>query len=97
VQRGESCVYPSLADRFTGVAVHPHAKPGRFSGLTAREEQILDCLARGLSNKQIGRELELSERTIKNYVSTLLEKLQVRNRVEAALLGKSRLSSGREA
>ena len=97
VQRGESCVYPSLADRLTRVAVHCQAKPDRFSGLTAREEQILDCLARGLSNKEIGRELELSEGTIKNYVSTLLEKLHVRNRVEAALLGKSRLSSGREA
>ena len=89
-QRGESCGYPSLADRLTGVAVHCHAKPDRFSGLTAREEQILDCLARGLSNKQIGRELELRERTITNYVSTLLEKLQV------AYSGRKQSLSGSE-
>jgi DNA-binding NarL/FixJ family response regulator len=39
--------------------------------------------------------MELSEKTIKYYVGTLLEKLQVRNRVEAALLGQSRVATGR--
>ena len=67
------------------------AKPERFSTLTTREEQILDCLTRGFSNKEIGRELTLSDTTIKHYVTSLLEKLDVRNRVEAALLGQGRV------
>ena len=94
--QGESYVYPSLAARLLRLAVHRQAKADPFSCLTAREAQILDCLARGLSNKEISREMELSEKTIKYYVGTLLEKLQVRNRVEAALLGQSRIATGRK-
>ncbi len=61
-----------------------------FSELTAREEQILERVSRGLSNKEIGRELVLTEKTIKHYVTNVLQKLQVRNRVEAALLAQKR-------
>jgi DNA-binding NarL/FixJ family response regulator len=88
VHKGESYVYPSLAARLIGLAVHRQSKPDRFSTLTTREEQILDYLTRGFSNKEIGRELTLSGTTIKHYVTSLLEKLDVRNRVEAALLGQ---------
>ncbi len=62
-----------------------------FSELTAREEQILERVSRGLSNKEIGRELALTEKTIKHYVTNVLQKLQVRNRVEAALLAQKRI------
>jgi len=62
-----------------------------FSELTAREEQILKRVSRGLSNKEIGRELVLTEKTIKHYVTNVLQKLQVRNRVEAALLAQKRI------
>ena len=53
--------------------------------LSAREEEILRLVARGLSNKEIGRTLELQEKTVKHYMTNILQKLQVRNRVEAAL------------
>ena len=61
-----------------------------FSNLTAREEQILESVSRGLSNKEIGRELKITEKTVKHYVTNVLQKLQVRNRVEAALLAQKR-------
>jgi two-component system, NarL family, nitrate/nitrite response regulator NarL len=89
VHRGEAYVYPALAARLLQGPRGP-AKPDAFSTLTIREEQILNHLTRGLSNKEIGRELNLSEKTVKHYVTTLFEKLQVRNRLEAALLAKTR-------
>ncbi|HEV7443960.1 MAG TPA: response regulator transcription factor, partial [Steroidobacteraceae bacterium] len=90
VHKGESYVFPPLAARLMGLAVKSRPKPDLFSGLTVREEQILDHLSRGLSNKEIGRELDLSEKTIKHYLSGLLQKLHLRNRVEAALAAQSR-------
>jgi DNA-binding NarL/FixJ family response regulator len=54
--------------------------------LTDRERTILDLVAQGKTNKEIAAELFLTEKTVKHYVTNVLHKLQVRNRVEAALL-----------
>jgi DNA-binding NarL/FixJ family response regulator len=59
--------------------------------LTPREKQILEGLAAGLSNKEIGEKLFLSEKTVKHYMTNILQKLQVRNRVEAALLAQKEM------
>ncbi|HWU22286.1 MAG TPA: response regulator transcription factor, partial [Nocardioides sp.] len=56
--------------------------------LTAREREILEHLARGESNKQIARDLDLSLKTVQNYVSRILDKLHVRDRTQAALLAQ---------
>jgi two-component system, NarL family, nitrate/nitrite response regulator NarL len=56
--------------------------------LTEREHQILELVADGRSNKEIGGRLELTEKTVKHYMTNILQKLQVRNRVEAALLAQ---------
>jgi DNA-binding NarL/FixJ family response regulator len=56
--------------------------------LTERERQILEQVAAGLSNKEIGLHLHLTEKTVKHYMTNILQKLQVRNRVEAALLAQ---------
>lgn len=56
--------------------------------LTEREHQILELVATGSSNKEIGQALFLSEKTVKHYMTNILQKLQVRNRVEAALLAQ---------
>jgi DNA-binding NarL/FixJ family response regulator len=89
--KGESYVSPALAVKL--LASFRLAGPSRalkqesrFADLTVREEQILAFVARGFSNKEIGNSLGLSEKTIKHYLTNILQKLQVRNRVEAALL-----------
>jgi DNA-binding NarL/FixJ family response regulator len=59
---------------------------GRLAALTPRESQILSLVAEGLSNAEIGRQVRMSEATIKTYVSRILAKLDCTNRVQAALL-----------
>jgi two-component system, NarL family, nitrate/nitrite response regulator NarL len=63
-----------------------NSKPYR---LTAREQQILACVARALTNKEVARELKISEKTVKHYMTVIMEKLQVRNRVEAVIKAKA--------
>jgi DNA-binding NarL/FixJ family response regulator len=90
VYAGESYVTPSLAasllsdlDRPAGG--EPHTA---LDDLSPREKQILEELASGQSNKEIAQLLNLSEKTVKHYMTNILQKLQVRNRVEAALLAQ---------
>jgi DNA-binding NarL/FixJ family response regulator len=64
---------------------------GPLDELTSREREILESLAAGLSNKEIGEKLFLSEKTVKHYMTNILQKLQVRNRVEAALLAQKEM------
>ena len=56
----------------------------KLARLSAQEERILTLVAKGRTNGQIGKELKLAEKTIKNYVSTILSKLEVARRAEAA-------------
>jgi two-component system nitrate/nitrite response regulator NarL len=95
IHRGDSYVSPGLAARMLSEL---KKKPlletdvqDIFSELTAREEQILESISRGLSNKEIGSEYDITEKTVKHYVTNVLQKLQVRNRVEAALLAQKRM------
>ena len=60
--------------------------PSPIDRLTARERSVLALLAEGLSNKQIARQLDLTEGTVKGYVSQVLDKLGVADRTQAALL-----------
>lgn len=53
--------------------------------LTHREVQILKLIGKGMSNKEIGGNLDIKEKTVKHYVTNILQKLQVRNRTEAAI------------
>jgi two-component system nitrate/nitrite response regulator NarL len=92
IHRGERYVTPALATGLFAAGPPAPTKPeaDRFAGLTGREEQILALLTEGLSNKEIGGRLEISEKTVKHYLTILLDKLKVRNRVQAALLGYGR-------
>ncbi|MBE0484031.1 MAG: two-component system response regulator NarL [Bacterioplanes sp.] len=64
----------------------PATKPvSELSTLTAREVEILECIAKGMSNKVIARELDISDGTVKVHVKHLLKKLGLRSRVEAAV------------
>lgn len=60
--------------------------PSPLDALTARERSVLIALADGLSNKQIARRLQLTEGTVKGYVSQVLDKLGVADRTQAALM-----------
>jgi two-component system nitrate/nitrite response regulator NarL len=95
LNQDESYVAPSLAAKLlmrSSLSGANVAKPkDRLTDLTPREEQILVILGNGRSNKEIGNKLDLSEKTVKHHVTNILQKLQVRNRVEAALLASERL------
>jgi two-component system, NarL family, nitrate/nitrite response regulator NarL len=92
IHRGERYVTPSLAAcLFAKVSEAPAKRaPDPLSGLTSREEDILKLIVEGLSNKEIGGRLELSEKTVKHYLTIILDKLNVRNRVQAALIAYGR-------
>ena len=66
-------------------AVHSRVR-NKLEALTARERQVLDGVARGLLNKQIGEELGIAERTVKHHRTTLTQKLGVHSAAELALL-----------
>jgi two-component system, NarL family, nitrate/nitrite response regulator NarL len=95
VWAGESYVPPMLAAslllemREANSQRKQSASP--IDDLTPREREILEGLAAGLSNKEIGEKLFLSEKTVKHYMTNILQKLQVRNRVEAALLAQKEM------
>jgi DNA-binding NarL/FixJ family response regulator len=85
--RGESLISPRIASRL----VRRLREPGKIeSGLasakmTPRELEVLELLARGLDNSEIAQALFLSQHTVKNHVSSILIKLQVENRIQAAV------------
>lgn len=95
VWAGESYVPPMLAASLLLEMREAHAQQKQSTSpldeLTPRERQILESLAAGLSNKEIGEQLFLSEKTVKHYMTNILQKLQVRNRVEAALLAQKEM------
>jgi two-component system, NarL family, response regulator LiaR len=87
VVRGESVVDPALTSRvfneFQRMMTRP-AQPDRRL-LTDREIELLRLIVAGYSNKEIGAALSFSEKTIKNYISTILHKLQLSDRTQAAV------------
>ena len=86
---GEVYVSPSLASEML-VSLTRGSAPDPLQELTDREREILRLIGTGLTNREIGEQIFLSEKTIKHYVTNILQKLQVRSRVEAALLAAQR-------
>ena len=86
---GEVYVSPSLASEML-VSLTRGQAPDPLQELTDREREILGLIGIGLTNREIGERIFLSEKTIKHYVTNILQKLQVRSRVEAALLAAQR-------
>ena len=86
VADGEAIFSPSIATRVLDFFAqgHPAQPPEAFPMLTARERDVLHLLAQGRTNATIGATLGLTAKTVSNYVSSILTKLQVRDRIEAA-------------
>jgi two-component system, NarL family, nitrate/nitrite response regulator NarL len=82
--RGDVYVSPSLAAEML-VSLTNHRAIDPLQDLTDREREILRLIGTGMTNREIGVQIFLSEKTIKHYVTNILQKLQVRSRVEAAL------------
>jgi two-component system nitrate/nitrite response regulator NarL len=59
--------------------------------LSKREEDILRLVALGMSNREVGLKLDLQEKTVKHYMTSILQKLHLRNRVEVAMLAREHL------
>jgi DNA-binding NarL/FixJ family response regulator len=86
VGRGESLLDPAVTDRvFAKVReARQRDRANAFSSLTTQEMQILARIAEGRTNREIGRALHLSEKTVRNYVSEILRKLDLTSRAQAA-------------
>ena len=85
VANGEAYFGPEIAKRLMGFfsAPRPAAPSEAFPELTAREHEVLDLIARGLSNTVISRRLFLSPKTVRNHISNIFTKLRVADRAEA--------------
>ncbi|MFD7233221.1 response regulator [Streptomyces sp. NPDC059881] len=90
VATGQSMLDPATTARLMHSlrdpeAGHP-AEDERLAALSERERAVLDLIGEGLTNRQIGKRLYLSEKTVKNHISRLLSKLGVERRVQAAVI-----------
>jgi DNA-binding NarL/FixJ family response regulator len=90
VERGEAIFSPAIAQRMMKYFSAPSApskknQPDEFAGLTERELEILDLIAQGHNNLAISNKLSLSIKTVQNYVSSILTKLQVADRAQAII------------
>ena len=93
---GHSYVAPGLAGRLlvamrAGGARRGGVEENPLADLSRREEDILRLVAQGKSNREVGAELDIQEKTVKHYMTSILGKLRVRNRVEAAMLAQKHL------
>ncbi|PYC82637.1 DNA-binding response regulator [Streptomyces tateyamensis] len=88
VAAGQSMLDPATTAHLMASLRHrdePAAGPG-LADLTPREQEVLALIGKGETNRQIGRELYLAEKTVKNHISRILAKLGVERRIQAAVL-----------
>jgi DNA-binding NarL/FixJ family response regulator len=91
VAAGDTVFSGAVAQRLLGAATAtapPGSRPGLFPDLSAREREMLELVARGLSNAAIAQQLGLRPKTVRNYVSNVITKLQAVDRAEA--IGRAR-------
>ncbi|GAA1770937.1 response regulator transcription factor [Luedemannella helvata] len=86
VAAGQSLLDPAVTQRVLERIRHPVEEPQELKSLTEQERRILQYVAEGLTNREIAGKMFLAEKTVKNYVSSLLAKLGLERRTQAAVL-----------
>jgi DNA-binding NarL/FixJ family response regulator len=94
VAKGESLIDPALTRRVLERVRNPTTTAPELAQLTEQELTLLGFIAEGLTNKEIGERMFLAEKTVKNYVSTILSKLGVERRTQAAVIAAKLLDAG---
>jgi DNA-binding NarL/FixJ family response regulator len=94
VHRGYTQLGPGIAKKLFAepTFVEPTPPPPALEQLTPREKEVLRLIANGASNREIAQKLYISEGTVKNHVTNILNRLNLRDRTQAALFAKSYLS-----
>ncbi len=87
VALGRSLIDPALVSQVMNQIRQGSERDRKLAALTDREREVLELISEGLTNRQIGERLFLAEKTVKNYVSSLLAKLGLQRRTQAAVLG----------
>ena len=87
VAQGRSLIDPALIAQVMDRVRAGNPTDNRLAALSPREREVLDLIADGLTNRQIGERMFLAEKTVKNYVSSLLSKLGMERRTQAAVFG----------
>ena len=85
VAEGESYIQPTLIPALNAKMIETNKDAEKIQSLTKRELDVLKLLAVGMYNKEVGKRLEISERTVKNHVSNIFKKLGVTDRTQAAV------------
>mgnify|MGYP001547089943 CR=1 FL=1 len=86
VAAGKSILDPAVTARVMQLVKSGGSAPDALAALSPQERRVLALIAEGCTNKEVGVRLGLSEKTVKNYLSTVFEKLHVSRRAEAAVL-----------
>jgi two-component system response regulator DevR len=91
VAAGNSLIDPSLTARVLERVRNPQTTAPELANLTEQELKLLALIAEGMTNRQIGEQMFLAEKTVKNYVSSILAKLGLERRTQAAVLASKLL------
>jgi DNA-binding NarL/FixJ family response regulator len=88
VARGDSVIDPSMAGQVLNLVRHGGTQSAaeKLNALSPQERRVVALLAGGLTNKEIGEQLGLTEKTVKNYLATIFSKLNLTRRTQAAAL-----------
>ncbi len=93
VAAGEQLIAPNVLARVRSSLSGPSVDP-RLRSLTPQERRILEHIAKGMTNRQIADEMFLAEKTVKNYVTSILDKLGMDSRTQAAVYAATHPTSG---